>query len=190
MRKADNLATFMCRLSINYRKLKLLEPCSGLQWDSNPSCSTLSSLRISTCWPVAFPVSCFSSDVGSAGFGLLRKLHLGTGSCWPHCTFKLFTQIFTISLLHNTYIYPSLLLHASAMNFCHLQGTRNVFELDYAAHISFYFPRYVLVFVGSNSSAAVATRYGLDGPGIQPRLRREFPHPSRPILGPTQPPRQ
>ena len=31
-------------------------------------------------------------------------------------------------------------------------------------------------------------RYGLDGPGIESRWRRDFPHPSRPALGPTQPP--
>jgi len=30
-------------------------------------------------------------------------------------------------------------------------------------------------------------RYGLDGPRIESRWRRDFPHPSRPALGPTQP---
>jgi len=34
----------------------------------------------------------------------------------------------------------------------------------------------------------IATGYGLDGPGIESRWRRDFPHPSRPALGPTQPP--
>ena len=32
----------------------------------------------------------------------------------------------------------------------------------------------------------IATRYGLDGSGIESRWRRDFPHPSRPALGPTQ----
>jgi len=32
----------------------------------------------------------------------------------------------------------------------------------------------------------VATGYGLDVPGIECRWRRDFPHPSRPPLGPTQ----
>jgi hypothetical protein len=32
--------------------------------------------------------------------------------------------------------------------------------------------------------------YGLDGPRIQTRWRRDFPRPSKPALGPTQPPVQ
>jgi hypothetical protein len=36
----------------------------------------------------------------------------------------------------------------------------------------------------------IATGYGLDGPGIETRWRRNFPHLSRPALAPTQPPVQ
>ena len=44
---------------------------------------------------------------------------------------------------------------------------------------------------GRDSSAGIATRYGLDGPGIESRWGgRDFLHPSRPALGPTQPPIQ
>jgi len=32
--------------------------------------------------------------------------------------------------------------------------------------------------------------YGLEGPGIESRWGRDFPHPSRPAVGPTQPPIQ
>jgi hypothetical protein len=41
---------------------------------------------------------------------------------------------------------------------------------------------------GRDSSISIATRYGLDGPGIESRFGRDFPHPSRPVLGLTQPP--
>ena len=44
--------------------------------------------------------------------------------------------------------------------------------------------------VGRDSSVGIATRYGLDGPGIESRWARDFPHPSTPALGPTQPPVQ
>jgi hypothetical protein len=39
--------------------------------------------------------------------------------------------------------------------------------------------------VGWDISVVTATRYGLDGPGIEFRWRRDFPHPSRLALGPS-----
>jgi len=43
---------------------------------------------------------------------------------------------------------------------------------------------------GPGSSVRIATGYGLDRPGIESRWGRDFPHLSRPALGPTQPPVQ
>jgi len=43
---------------------------------------------------------------------------------------------------------------------------------------------------GPGSSVGIATGYGLDGPGLESRWGRDFPHLSRPVLGPTQPPVQ
>ena len=43
---------------------------------------------------------------------------------------------------------------------------------------------------GPGSSVGIATGYGLDGPGIESRWRRDFPHLSSPALGTTQPPVQ
>ena len=44
--------------------------------------------------------------------------------------------------------------------------------------------------VGRDNSVGIATRYGLDGSGIESRWGRDFPHPSRLTLGLTQPPVQ
>ena len=41
-----------------------------------------------------------------------------------------------------------------------------------------------------NSSVGIATRFGLEGPGIESRWGRNFPHLSRRPLRPTQPPIQ
>ena len=40
-------------------------------------------------------------------------------------------------------------------------------------------------YMGRDSSVGIATRYGLDSPGIEFRWGRDFPHQSRPALGPT-----
>ena len=46
----------------------------------------------------------------------------------------------------------------------------------------------IVVVVGNNmgrySIVGIATHYGLDGPGIKSRWRRDFPHKSRLALGP------
>jgi hypothetical protein len=42
--------------------------------------------------------------------------------------------------------------------------------------------------MGRGSSVGMAARYGLDGPGIESQWGRDFPHPSKPALGPIQPP--
>jgi hypothetical protein len=43
---------------------------------------------------------------------------------------------------------------------------------------------------GPGSVVGIATAYGLDGPGIESRWERDFPHLSRPALRPTRPPVQ
>ena len=52
------------------------------------------------------------------------------------------------------------------------------------APLSLLFSRY-LGFLGS---VGIVTHYGLGVPGIESRWGRNSPHPSRPALGPTQPP--
>jgi hypothetical protein len=41
--------------------------------------------------------------------------------------------------------------------------------------------------VGRDSIVGIVTRYRLDGPGIESRWGRDFPHLSRPAMGSTQP---
>ena len=43
---------------------------------------------------------------------------------------------------------------------------------------------------GPGSVVGIATGYGLDGPGIESRWGRDFPHLFRPALGPNQTPVQ
>ena len=43
---------------------------------------------------------------------------------------------------------------------------------------------------GRDKSVGKKTRCGLDGQGIESQLKRDFLHPSRPALGPTQRPIQ
>ena len=43
---------------------------------------------------------------------------------------------------------------------------------------------------GPGSSVGIATDCGLAGPGIESRWGPDFPHLSKPALGPTQPPVQ
>jgi hypothetical protein len=44
---------------------------------------------------------------------------------------------------------------------------------------------YTLSTSGSGGSVGMATGYGMDGPRIESRWGRDFPHLSRPALGPT-----
>ena len=44
--------------------------------------------------------------------------------------------------------------------------------------------------MGRGSSVGIATRYRMDGPGIESRWGARFPYTFRPALGPTQPPMQ
>jgi hypothetical protein len=53
-----------------------------------------------------------------------------------------------------------------------------------------YFYTALLPRRGRDSSVGIASRYGLDGQGMESRWGRDFPHPSRPSLGPTQLPIQ
>jgi hypothetical protein len=73
---------------------------------------------------------------------------------------------------------------------CTSSGQQNQISLKPRNSPSQFIPpntnRYVFNFpnAGRYSAVGIATRYGLDGPGIEYRWRRDFPHPSRRSLGP------
>jgi len=63
---------------------------------------------------------------------------------------------------------------------------KNVVHISMKCAFKIYFniiPTYAWA-VGRDSSVGIATRYGLDGPEIEYRRRRDFPHPSRPAWSP------
>jgi hypothetical protein len=65
-----------------------------------------------------------------------------------------------------------------------------MYSIQAATYPPFFFYHILSHFRGPGSSAGIATDYGLDGPVIESRWGRDFPHLSRPALGPTQPPVQ
>ena len=78
-------------------------------------------------------------------------------------------------------------IHFAISNFL---GTQFL-KLTYGVHVnkaySIYFYHVPVILCGPGSSAGIATDYGLDGTGSNPGGEEIF-RPSRPALGPTQPP--
>jgi hypothetical protein len=68
-----------------------------------------------------------------------------------------------------------------------LQGAEENYMSNEAIY-NLYFLQNIIV--GRDNSIGIATRYGLDVPGIESRWGRDFPHPSRLGPEPTQPPVQ
>jgi hypothetical protein len=79
-----------------------------------------------------------------------------------------------------------------AFQFSHLRSVRYCHWNDIYVIPSFKVTLLLLHFcitarvMGRDNSVGTATCYGLDGPRIESRWGRNFPHPSRPALGPTQ----
>ena len=72
-----------------------------------------------------------------------------------------------------------------------LQSVKLTIENTYTANLTAlqYTSAYnIHNMVGPDGAVGIATRYELDGPGIESRCGRDFQHPSRPALWPTQPP--
>jgi hypothetical protein len=73
----------------------------------------------------------------------------------------------------------------------HLPHANIVLLLSHSVQIIKFCPvlrPYQMFVAGRDSAVPIATRYGLDGPGIKSRWGRDFPHPSISALGSIQPP--
>jgi hypothetical protein len=92
---------------------------------------------------------------------------------------------------NSRYSYNAMPYQHAALSFCSV-GFRVKFCNSKIPITKFknYLNIFEVKFVGRDSSVGIATRYRLDGPGIESRLERDFLHQSRPDLGPTQPPIQ
>jgi len=92
------------------------------------------------------------------------------------------------------FLFPSFVVSSFKLNFitglCHvLRDLFTTVSYDEAPFKMYcYKHTYVRNEVGRDSAVCIATRYGLDGPVIETRLRRDFPYPTRLTLGPTRPP--
>ena len=63
----------------------------------------------------------------------------------------------------------------------------NLISVTFSTMLFVYIISSLMVPRGLGSSVGIVTGDGLDGPGIEFRWGRDFPHLSRPALGPTQP---
>ena len=93
------------------------------------------------------------------------------------------TLLISVGFIQLWHIIPTMtyiLLWTTTWQILEFQNLKSVYwNIDWHCNLS-----------GPGSSVGIVTGYGLDGPGIKSRWGRDFPHLSRPALGPTQPPAQ
>ena len=142
----------------------------------------------------------------------LHKVHYVPFKLWQPCRlWDLCTKVILLLLLY----YNSISI--LAMGLLQILNSRNLWSIPMGSEVIYlskidrsakwihpsrlrnhnhhlaprtYFHRLYKLIVGWDWSVGIATRYWLDGPGIESRWGRDFPHLSRPVLGPTQPPIQ
>ena len=127
----------------------------------------------------------------------LKKKRLQTFGVCNTCSFST-AKMVKRTRLNVTFNYVACLVKVTALsNQKQLISTqllkrvskRKMFKIQNEVY-SIVFILYQFSSEGRDSSVGIATRYELDGPWIESRWERDFQHPSRPALGPTQPPVQ
>jgi hypothetical protein len=110
--------------------------------------------------------------------------HLGTGFSWFPCL-KANAEMVpkTPSCYCKLFMWPSRLnkLLISHLCICIMTSATGRQHTGSLMHIIIKFINYSTS--GPGSSVGIAKGYGLVGPGIESRWRRDFPHLSRPALG-------
>ena len=122
------------------------------------------------CWPLA-PNFAGSNPAEAVGF-LERKKIFSTPSFWGQVKPSVPCRRFTASKRSQN-----------------LRGSRNLGKIiGQISRPRFHLPLLGWIYMcsGSGSVVGIATGCGLDGPGIESRWGWDFPHLSRPALGPTQ----
>jgi hypothetical protein len=66
---------------------------------------------------------------------------------------------------------------------CRFEGPQ-----EWSVCVCVYTHTRIRVYVSRDTVVGIATWYAMDRPEIESRWRRDFPHPPKPALGPTQPP--
>jgi hypothetical protein len=95
----------------------------------------------------------------------------------------LFLTIATKSKRGECYDHLLLNCHSVIIGFCTYQSSQALNPSFFPYYFKYYSAR-----TGRDSVVGIATRYRLDGPGIESWWGRDFLHPYRSLVEPTQPP--
>ena len=119
------------------------------------------------------------------GIPLANGMDCHLVSCSANCKAVMLSMNSAINVLIFTLHLPRLQCH-SFRTATATSDQKTIKHHHCCCHYSYNYVR-LGHHVGHESSVGIATHYGLDGPGIESRCGRYFPHPSRPAPRPTQP---
>jgi hypothetical protein len=105
---------------------------------------------------------------------------------WPDPQTRLGKCLKVLHEVVSSVYRPNFPPNYTSCNIIHTIWSCCLYVFHYIMTISFGY----ILYCGPGSVVGIATAYGLNGPGIEFRWRRDFPHLSRPALGPTHPPVQ